>query len=162
VHGEVKIKLQNLRKFFTTRRNIRNFDVLLTVHLSIFISVINQIIAQSFCFTIRLYHASCLNFTTFCSYLRNCILVILDHSLVSVWWYQRLCNAILTSWWWAHMLETCRGMKKTYCKKKFCGSSRLITEVILVLRVKDSTVLIAGQRTYRKKSCWKGLFSFAW
>jgi len=28
-----------------------------------------------------------------------------------VWWYQRLCNAILTSWWWAHVLETCRGMK---------------------------------------------------
>jgi len=26
-------------------------------------------------------------------------------------WYQRLCNAILTSWWWAHVLETCRGMK---------------------------------------------------
>jgi len=22
-----------------------------------------------------------------------------------------MCNAILTSWWWAHMLETCRGMK---------------------------------------------------
>jgi len=29
------------------------------------------------------------------------------HSL----WYQRLCNAILTSWWWARVLETCRGMK---------------------------------------------------
>ena len=28
-----------------------------------------------------------------------------------MWWYQRLCNAILTSWWWAHVLETCRGMK---------------------------------------------------
>jgi len=33
-----------------------------------------------------------------------------------VWWYQRLCNAILTSWWWAHVFETCRGMKETYCK----------------------------------------------
>ena len=33
-----------------------------------------------------------------------------------MWWYQRLCNAILTSWWWAHVLETCRGMKWTYCK----------------------------------------------
>jgi len=29
-----------------------NFDVLLTVHLSIFISVFNQIDAQNFCFTI--------------------------------------------------------------------------------------------------------------
>jgi len=36
----------------------------------------------------------------------------------TVWWYQRLCNAILTSWWWTHVLETCRGMKLTYCKTK--------------------------------------------
>jgi len=35
-----------------------NFDVLLTVHLSIFISVNNQLDAQHFCFTIRLFHAS--------------------------------------------------------------------------------------------------------
>jgi len=28
-----------------------------------------------------------------------------------LWWYQRLCNAILTSWWWVHVLETCRGTK---------------------------------------------------
>jgi len=35
-----------------------NFDVLLTVHLSIFISVINQLDAQNFCFTISLFHAS--------------------------------------------------------------------------------------------------------
>jgi len=34
------------------------FDVLLTVHLSIFISVINQLHAQNFCFTISLFHAS--------------------------------------------------------------------------------------------------------
>jgi len=35
-----------------------NFDVLLTVHLSIFISVINQLDAQNFCFIISLFHAS--------------------------------------------------------------------------------------------------------
>jgi len=35
-----------------------NFDVLLIVYLSIFISVINQLDAQNFCFTIRLFHAS--------------------------------------------------------------------------------------------------------
>jgi len=35
-----------------------NFLVLLTVHLSIFISVINQIDTQNFCFTISLFHAS--------------------------------------------------------------------------------------------------------
>ena len=34
------------------------FDVLLTVHLSIFISVINQLDAQNVCFTISLFHAS--------------------------------------------------------------------------------------------------------
>jgi len=34
------------------------FDVLLTVHLSIFISVTNQLDAQNFCFTISLFHAS--------------------------------------------------------------------------------------------------------
>jgi len=34
------------------------FDVSLTVHLSIFISVINQLDAQNFCFTISLFHAS--------------------------------------------------------------------------------------------------------
>jgi len=37
---------------------ICDFDVLLTVQLSIFISVINQLDAQSFCFTISLFHAS--------------------------------------------------------------------------------------------------------
>jgi len=37
---------------------LSNLDVLLTVHLSIFISVINQIDAQNFCFTICLFHAS--------------------------------------------------------------------------------------------------------
>ena len=34
------------------------FDVLLTVHLSIFISVITQLDAQHFCFKISLFHAS--------------------------------------------------------------------------------------------------------
>jgi len=35
-----------------------SFNVLLTVHLSMFISVINQLDAQKFCFTISLFHAS--------------------------------------------------------------------------------------------------------
>jgi len=34
------------------------FDILLTVHLSIFISVINQLDTQNFCFTVSLFHAS--------------------------------------------------------------------------------------------------------
>ena len=34
------------------------FDVLMTVRLSIFISVINQLDVQNFCFTISLFHTS--------------------------------------------------------------------------------------------------------
>jgi len=34
------------------------FDVLLTMHLSIFISVMNQLDAQNFCFAISLFNAS--------------------------------------------------------------------------------------------------------
>jgi len=46
-----------------------------------------------------------------------------------VWWYQRLCNTILTSWWWAHVLETCRAWNKLIVKEKICASSCLITEI---------------------------------
>jgi len=38
--------------------DLYTFEVLLTVHLSIFISVINQLDAQNVCFTISLFHAS--------------------------------------------------------------------------------------------------------
>ena len=40
------------------RKSHVNFYVMLTVHLSIFISVINQLDAQHFCFAICLFHAS--------------------------------------------------------------------------------------------------------
>jgi len=40
-----------------------------------------------------------------------CLKHVETSSHLQVWWYQRLCNAILTSWWWAHVLETCSGMK---------------------------------------------------
>jgi len=39
-------------------KDLHFFHVLLTVHPSIFILVINQIDAQNFCFTISLFHAS--------------------------------------------------------------------------------------------------------
>ena len=42
----------------TGNNNLVFFDVLLTVHLSLFISVINPLDAQNFCFTISLFHAS--------------------------------------------------------------------------------------------------------
>ena len=41
-----------------TPRHERDVAVLLTVQLSLFISVINQLDAQHFCFTITLFHAS--------------------------------------------------------------------------------------------------------
>jgi len=50
------------------------FDVLLTVHLSIFISVINQLGAQNFCFAISLFHAStCFEHMCSSSGGQNCI-----------------------------------------------------------------------------------------
>ena len=71
------------------------FDVLLTVHLSIFISVITNLM-HKICFTI---------------------------SFISCLYMFR-----------AHVLETCRGMKQTYCKAKFCASSWLITEIKTLYR----------------------------
>ena len=44
------LKVKSLKRSFV--------DVLLTVHLSIFISVIKQLGAQNFCFTISLFHTS--------------------------------------------------------------------------------------------------------
>ena len=50
------------------------FDVLLAVHLSIFISVINQLDAHNLCFTISLLHAStCFEYMCSSSRGQNCI-----------------------------------------------------------------------------------------
>jgi len=64
----IKIKIANIFQLLlitkknTYRVNIHKyyicFDALLTVHLSIFISVINQLDVQNFCITISLFHAS--------------------------------------------------------------------------------------------------------
>jgi len=59
------------------------FDILLTVHLSIFISVINQLDAQNFCFTISLFHASaCFEHMCSSSGGKNCITQSLVSSLL--------------------------------------------------------------------------------
>ena len=51
-----------------------DFDVLVNVHLSIFISVINQLDAQNFCFTISLFHApTCFEHMCSSSGGQNCI-----------------------------------------------------------------------------------------
>ena len=60
-----------------------NFDVLLTVHLSIFISVIDQLDTQKFCFTISLFLAStCFEHMCSSSGGQNCI----TQALVSSHW----------------------------------------------------------------------------
>ena len=57
-----------------TVRNMESFDILLTVHLSIFISVIKQIDAQKFCFIISLFHATtCFEHMCSSSGGQNCI-----------------------------------------------------------------------------------------
>ena len=60
--------------FLRDKKHVEVFDVLLTVHLSIFISVINQLDAQNFCFTISLFHAStCFEHMCSSSGGQNCI-----------------------------------------------------------------------------------------
>jgi len=62
------------------------FDVLLTVHLSIFISVINQHDAQNFCFTTSLFHAStCFEHLCSSSGGQNCITQPLVKFCASSW-----------------------------------------------------------------------------
>ena len=60
MHGHLNVKVVNAFSNTISRTwyNIFFFYVLLTVHLSIFISVNNQLDAQNFCFTIILFHAS--------------------------------------------------------------------------------------------------------
>jgi len=71
---------------FKTRTYFRIlFDILLTVHLSTFMSVINQLDAQYFCFTISLFHAStCFEHICSSSGGQNCITqpLVSSHLLV--------------------------------------------------------------------------------
>jgi len=106
------------------------FDVLLTVHLIIFISVINQLDAQNFCFTISLFHAS----TCF----KHCCAHHQVSSHLQVWWYQRLYNTILTSWWGAQQCSKhVEAWNKLIVKQKFCTIEfatlwRLTTTIVVV------------------------------
>jgi len=91
------------------------FNILLTVHLSIFVSVINQLDAQNFCFTISFFHAS-----TCFEHME--VEIVLD----SLWYHHtymcddtRGCIIQFRPPDDEHMvLETCRGMKEIYCKTK--------------------------------------------
>ena len=90
-----------------------NFDVLLTVHLSIIISVINQLDAQNFCFTISLFHASTC-FEHMCSSsgdldCRGCVMQFWPPN------DEHMCSKHAEEW------------NKVIIKQKFCASSWLIT-----------------------------------
>jgi len=50
--------VKHLRTLLGSQTMFTNFAVLLTVHLSLFISIINQLEAKNFCFTISLFRAS--------------------------------------------------------------------------------------------------------
>ena len=69
---------------------------------SVYLSQYLTNLMHKICFTV--------SFISFLYMFRAHVLII-RRSHLQVWWYQRLCNAIVTSWWWAHVLETCRGMK---------------------------------------------------
>jgi len=70
-----RVGLIQCRRYIFTNVYRIFFDVLLTVHLSIFISVINQPDAQNFCFTISLFHAStCFEHMCSTSGGQNCII----------------------------------------------------------------------------------------
>jgi len=67
-----ELSLKIILKF--TLKQLQHFDVWLTVHLSIFISVINQPDAQNVCFTVSLFHAStCFEHMCSSSGCQNCI-----------------------------------------------------------------------------------------
>ena len=88
------------------------FDVLLTVHLSMFISVINQLDAQKFCFAVSLFHAStCFEHMCSSSGGQNCI----TQPLVSS--HLQVCS------------KHVEARNKLIVKQKFCASSCLIMEI---------------------------------
>jgi len=91
------------------------FDILLTVHLSMFISVINQLDAQNFCFTIILFHAStCFEHMCSPSGGQNCIKQPLVSRPPDD---EHMCSKHVEAW------------NKLIVKQKFCASSWLINEI---------------------------------
>jgi len=100
--------------------NSRFFDVLLTAHLGIFFSVINQLVAQKFCFTVSLFHAStCFEHMCSSSGSQNCITQPLVSSHLQFWLPddEHMC--------WKHV----EAWNNLIVKQKFFASSWLITEV---------------------------------
>jgi len=115
------------------------FDVLLTVHLGMFTSVINQLDAHNFCFTTSLFHAStCFEHMCSSSGGQNCIthqeVKIALHSL----WYHHTyrCDdtrGCVMQFWPPDDEHMCskhvEAWNKLIVKQKLRASSWLITEI---------------------------------
>jgi len=136
-----------------------------------FISVFNQLDAQNLFH--NKFHFMPLHVSSKCSHHQEVKIVLYsiwyhhtyrwqsrardDH--LQVWWYHRLCNAILTSWWWENVLETCRGMKWNLLWNKFCASSWLNTE-INILRCTVSKTLKSHVHKFARTGYFA--FDFSW
>jgi len=115
--------------FWWLRQGV-TFDVLLTVHLSIFISVINQLDAQNFCFTISFF--SCLHVSSTCAHHQE-----VKIALYSLWYHHTYrgddTRGCVMQFWPPddeHMcLKHVEAWNKLIVKQKFCASSWLITDI---------------------------------
>ena len=116
-----------LRKRLTIINTLNLFAILLSVHLGIFIFVIDQLDAQNICFTISLFHASTC-FAHMCSSSggQNCITQPATYrcddirGCVMQFWPpddEHMCSKHVEAW------------NKLTVKQKFCASSWLITEI---------------------------------
>jgi len=119
-------------------------DILLTVHLSIVISVINQPDAQTFCFTISSFHASTCFEHMFSSSGQNCITQpqVSSHLKVAVsctGWEMMIPEVVYCKFWPddEHMCSKhVQAWNKLIVKQNFCASSWLITEIKLLESVR--------------------------
>ena len=113
---------RHVTKFFPKVTWI-NFDGLLTVHLSILISVINQLDAQNFCFTVSLFHASTY-FEHMCSSSggQNCITqpLVSSHSAMQFWPPddEHMCSKHVQAW------------NKLNVKQKYCATKILCIKLV--------------------------------
>ena len=116
-HPEVFNTYINIQWCIRHNNTLLCFDVLLTVHLSIFISVINQLDAHNFCFKISLFHA--------CAPVRETATYRCDDTrgcLMQFWppGDEHMCSKHVKAW------------NKLIVKQKFCASCWLITEINLL------------------------------
>jgi len=112
-----------------------NFVVSLTVHLGIFISVINHLDAQNFCFTISLFHAS-----TCFKHMRSKHVEAWNKLIVKQNTYRCDDTTDCVMQFWPpddeHMCSKhVEAWNKFIVKQKFCTSSWLITEIKISLCV---------------------------